>query len=306
MSYTDSARTLLPAPPLTLNELIIRSGILLEDVLVFRHRPYEPSLNRIFEWLVAERPDLFDCYQSNHGQRTESALARARYVASFIRHSPGTALFVGFYEVASSRRLSVEECMNRPCHRELMALGMSGIKATEGRETLLEFALPLAEWHAEWRGRLIISWPGLERSWYRWANKNVFPIKAIARESLFAQAMPHWDELSVGWKELLLLPAAWRAALSQWRGIYLIIDESDGKQYVGSAYGAENILQRWKEYARTGHGANSLLRSRDPSNFRFAILQRLSPDQPDADVIRIESTWKDRLQSRAPNGLNAN
>lgn len=291
---------------LTLNELILRSSIALEDVLVFRHRPYEPSLNRIFEWLVAERPDLFDCYQSNHAQRTESALMRAQYLASFIRHSPGTALFVGFYKVASYRRLTSEECMSRPCHRELMSLGMSGIKATEGRESLLEFALPITDWHVEWHGRLIIRWPGLERSWYRWADRNVFPIEAIAQESLFTRAMPHWDELSISWNELALLPKAWCAAPSQWRGIYLIIDESDGKQYVGSAYGAENILQRWKEYARTGHGANKLLREREPGNFRFAILQRLSPDLPDADVIRIEGTWKDRLKSRAPVGLNLN
>lgn len=294
------------ASPLTLNELIRMSGIALEDVLVFRHRPNEPPLNRVFDWLVAERPDLFDCYQSSHGQRTESALARAKYLASFIRHTPGTALFVGFYEVASSRRLSVDEYMNRPCHRELMSLGMTGIKATEGRESLLEFALPITDWHADWRGRLIVRWPGLERSWYRWASRNEFVVEAIAQESLFARAMPHWDELAVDWNDLALLPSAWCAALGQWRGIYLIIDQSDGKQYVGSACGAENILQRWKDYARTGHGGNKLLRERDPNDFRFAILQRVSPDLPEADVTRIEQTWKKRLRTKAPNGLNEN
>lgn len=296
----------MSAPPLTLNELIRLSSIPLEDVLVFRHRPNEPSLNRIFEWLVAERPDLFDCYQSNHAQRTESALSKARYLASFIRHTPGTALFAGFYEVESSRRLSIEECMNRPCHRELMSLGMTGIKATDGRESLLEFALPLTDWHEEWRGRLVIKWPGLERSWYRWADRNEFTVHSIAHQSLFARAMPHWDELVVEWNDLALLPSAWRAALSQWRGIYLIIDQYDGMRYVGSAYGAENIFQRWKEYGRTGHGGNKLLRERDPRNFRFAILQRVSPDLPDGDVIRIERTWKSRLGTLAPAGLNEN
>ncbi len=166
--------------------------------------------------------------------------------------------------------------------------------------------LPLTDWHAEWRGRLIIRWPGLERSWYRWADRNEFVVEAIAQESLFTRAMPHWDELAIEWNELALLPSAWRAALSQWRGIYLITDQGDAKQYVGSAYGTENILQRWTEYARTGHGGNKLLRDRDPENFRFAILQRLSPDLPDADVIRIEQTWKKRLGTRSPNGLNEN
>lgn len=294
------------APPLTLNELIRLSSIETRDVLVFRHRPNEPPLNRVFNWLVAGRPDLFDCYQSNHGARTEAALARAKYVASFIRHTPGTALFAGFYEVVSSRRMDVEECMNRPGHRELMSLGMTGIKATEGRDTVIEFTMPLTAWHEDWRGRLIIRWPGLERSWYRWADRNEFIVAAIAEESLLRPAMPAWEELALAWNELAVLPATWRTALSHWRGIYLIIDQSDGRQYVGSAYGAENILQRWTEYSRSGHGGNKLLRRRDPANFRFAILQRVSPDLPDGEVIRIERAWKDRLRTRAPHGLNDN
>ncbi len=294
------------ASPLTFNDLLRLSGIAEQDVLVFRHRPNEPELNRVFDWIVAERPDLFDCYQGNHGQRTESALKRAKYVVSFIRHTPGTALFVGLYEVASTRVLTVSECMDRPLHRELMSFGMTGIKAVEGRDSVIEFTLPLTQWHADWRGRLIVRWPGLERSWYRWADRNVFEIEAIAPESLFARGMPNWDALALEWNELALLPASWCADLRNWRGVYLIIDQADGKQYVGSAYGAENILQRWRDYSRTRHGGNKLLRERNPSGFRFSILQRTSPDLPDADVIAIEKTWKDRLRTKAPFGLNEN
>jgi hypothetical protein len=297
---------MLDCAPVTFNDLLRLSGIPEQHVLVFRHRPNEPALNHLFEWIVAERPDLFDCYQSNHGQRTESALAKAQFLASFVRHSPGTALFVGMYKVGASRRLTVEECMSRPLHRELMSLGMTGIKAVEGRDSVLEFDLPSTEWHSDWRGRLIIRWPGLERSWYRWADRNVFNIEAVTRESLFARDMPRWDDLTVEWNELGILPASWCGDLKNWRGIYLIIDQSDGKQYVGSAYGAENILQRWREYARTGHGGNALLRQRDPSTFRFSILQRTSPDLPDADVIALENSWKSRLRSRSPWGLNEN
>jgi hypothetical protein len=187
-----------------------------------------------------------------------------------------------------------------------MTLGMSGIKATEGRETVLEFDLRPTGWHAEWRGRLVIRWPGLERSWYRWADRNQFVVDAIASQSLLQTAMPPWDEIVLSRAELTLLPQEWRGALSQWRGIYLIIDQSTGKQYVGSAYGSENILQRWTEYARTGHGGNKHLLTLDPSQFRYSILQRVSPDLDDASVIRIENTWKDRLGSRWPGGLNDN
>ena len=297
---------MISSAPLTLNQMVRLSGIELGDVLVFRHRPREPSLNRMFPWLAAERPDLFDCYQSSHGANTESALSRARYLASFIRHKPGQALFIGFYAVKSFRSLTVEACLSRPLHRELMTLGLEGMKATAGRKSVLEFDLPLMDWHSEWRGRLIINWPGLERSWYRWADRNEFAIMAIAEESLLTPAMPPWEELSVAWNELAVLPSSWRTALSHWRGVYLIIDQSDGRQYVGSAYGAENILQRWLHYSRTGHGGNKLLRQINPAHLRFSILQRVSPDLPDADVIRLESTWKDRLRTRAPYGLNEN
>ena len=97
-----------------------------------------------------------------------------------------------------------------------------------------------------------------------------------------------------------------RTALEQWRGIYLIWDKSDGLAYVGSAYGQMNILGRWTGYAETGHGGNKHLRKRDPSNFWFTILQRVSPDLEDAEVIRLENTWKARLHTRTPHGLNEN
>ncbi len=292
--------------PVTFNAMLEASGISLSEVLVFRHRPYEASLNRVFNGIVAERPDLFDCYQDTHGPRTEAALVKARYLASFVRHGRGAALFIGLHQVASWRELTVEECIRRPAHQELMALGMVGFKSTEERHSVLEFDLPLTEWHAEWRGRLVIRWPGLERSWYRWADRNEFAVEAIAEESVLVTPVPQWDQLVVGWKELGILPASWCAALKQWRGIYLIIDQSDGKQYVGSAYGTENILQRWLAYSKSGHGGNKHLRARDPANFRFSILQRLSPDLDDATVIAVEKTWKDRLGTRSPAGLNDN
>lgn len=294
------------APPLTLNDLLRLSDIAPGSVLVFRHRPSEPKFNKIFDWLVAERPALFDCYQSTHGPRTEAALANAQYLASFIRHKPGTALFVGFYEITSKRRISMEDYAERLDHKELLRLGMTGIRHGDADDSLLEFTLARTPWHHEWRGRMIVRWPGLERSWYRWGHRNEFGIEAIAPESLLIPPIGPWDTLAVEWRELALLPSSWAAQMSQWRGIYLILDQSDGKQYVGSAYGVENILQRWRNYGQTGHGGNVLLRQRDPANFRFSILQRVSPDLPDSDVIRIEGTWKDRLRTRAPFGLNEN
>ena len=68
----------------------------------------------------------------------------------------------------------------------------------------------------------------------------------------------------------------------------------------------KNIDQRWEEYAKTGHGGNSLLKSRDPKNFHFSILQLLSQGMELGDVIGVERTWKNRLHNHAPAGLNEN
>ena len=292
---------------LTFNQLLESSGLDPTRVLVFRHRPYEPQLNKIFDWIVAERRDLFECYQNTHAPNTEAALTRASHVASFIRYKPKQALFVGLYELTGTNRvLTPDECRARPLHQELMAFGMSGFKASDNRDCLVEFGLRLTEWQAQWSGKLIVEWPGLERSWYRWLDRNSFPIAAIAEESRFRTPMPIWSDIALDWRQLAILPSDWRAALSQWRGIYLIIDQSDGMQYVGSAYGAENIMQRWNEYARSGHGGNKWLRTREPNQFRFSILQRVSPDLPDAEVIALENSWKVRLRSRAPFGFNEN
>jgi hypothetical protein len=103
-----------------------------------------------------------------------------------------------------------------------------------------------------------------------------------------------------------VLPTRWKSRLSEWRAIYYIFDASDGKGYVGSAYGDTNLLGRWLGYAAKGHGGNVLLRQRDPKQFQFSILQRVSPDMDAADVIRLEATWKERLHTRHPVGLNDN
>ena len=132
------------------------------------------------------------------------------------------------------------------------------------------------------------------------------PVDAILEDSALASTMPEWNDIALTWADLGVLPKTWRSALSHWRGIYYIFDISDAKGYVGSAYGKDNLLGRWLNYAGRGHGGNALLRHRDPKNFRFTILQRVSPDMEATDVIGLEGSWKQRLHTRQPHGLNDN
>lgn len=288
------------------NDLLGASQIKSSEVLVLRHRPNEPELRKVLPWLAAERPAVFNAYQQTQGKRVEAAILRSKFVASFIGHEPGKALFVGFYKVGGHRPITRRQFWQVPAYKELRPLGMRGFAEEDHRRTVLWIELCLTNFYSNWKGKLVVQWPGLERSWWRWADRNEIPVLSISEESALAREMPDWDDISLTWAELQLLPSSWKTALAQWRGIYFILDEADGKGYVGSAYGAANILGRWKNYSAIGHGGNRRLRDRNPEQFRFCILQRVSPDLAPEEVIRLESKWKNRIRTRFPFGLNDN
>ena len=278
-----------------------------ERIVLLRHRPFEPRLARAMPWVIEERPDLFETYQSVPG-RPETALRRAEYVASFLGLSPRTAHFIGLYRIVEQRELDHDAFWRIPENLNLREIGYEGFTTEEAVRlgSRLQFDLELLPFYSDWRGRLIIDFPPPERSWFRWVDRGTFPVRAILDESAFAAPPPDWREIDLTFAELSALPASWRARLAEWRGVYLIFDESDRYIYVGSAYGHDNILGRWRVYARDGHGGNRELRGRDPRNYRFSILERLAPDLPADDVIARENSWKLRLHSRQPFGLNAN
>lgn len=110
---------------------------------------------------------------------------------------------------------------------------------------------------------------------------------------------------------IALRDAAWQQGLAGVSGIYLITDERGGQHYVGSASGAQGLLQRWSNYAASGHGGNKLLAqvlATAPGrelDLRFTLLEALPADTPRDEVIRRESYWKVALGSRTF-GMNLN
>lgn len=288
---------------LELNDLLAKTGLDPAAVMVMRHRPTEKDLRAVLPWLAAERHEVYNAFQSNHGEVVEKALTKARYLASFIGHEPGRAVLVGIYEVVDWTTVTASKFWQLPGNAQLRELGTRGPK--DGRDSLW-FELKVSDHLARWKGKLVIEWSGIERSWWRWAERNRLPVQAIHEESLLVKAMPDWQTLTFDWQQLHLLPHSWKQALAQWRGIYYIFDRAARLGYVGSAGGSENLLGRWLDYAVTGDGGNRLLRGRNPEEFVFSILQRVSPDMPAEDIVSIENTWKDRLQTRMPLGLNDN
>ncbi len=295
---------------LEFHDLLERHGIdtkAKRRILLLRHRPYEPALARAMPMMIAEQPKLFEIYQSIPG-RPAASMRRAELVASFIGLQPGTAQFVGLYRIGASRALDYKAFWAIPENQLLRYVGYEGFTRDKAAKvgTVQQFDLEFLPFCQDWRGKLVIDYPGGGKSWFRWVDRGAFPVRAILEESAFARRPPEWDDIDLTYGDLLLMPRSWQARLAEWRGIYLIFDERDGKSYVGSANGQDNILGRWQAYARNGHGGNRELRGRDPHSFRFTLLERLAPDLPAEEVIRREISWKHRLHSRAPFGLNAN
>lgn len=273
------------------------------EVVIVRHVPVEKALRRVLPWLALERPDLFLAYQCIQWQTLEKAMTRARYIASFIGQESIAATYAGFYRIGSWETLDHAGYMTFPGNSELEKLGMAG--RTPEMPDCLAFELDPLELFAEWIGRLVITWPKPYQQWWRWAGRGSFPVAAITPESRFVRGVPDWKELILSWRELQALPSGWASALEQWRGIYFIFDTRRGSGYVGSAYGQDNILGRWRTYARSGHGGNRELRNADANDLRFSILERTSPDLEPNEVIALETSWKERLHTREF-GLNRN
>jgi hypothetical protein len=296
------------------NELLTEQNIDPSGVLVLRHTPRVPEdgmLRKVMPRLAADYPDVFNAYQSTQPVKVEAQILRSNYVASFIGlekrkgSAEQTAVFVGLYKVGEHRPLTHEEFWNVPAYQQLKEYGMRGF--VEGdRPSVLWFDLTITDFYKQWKGKLVIEWPRPPIQWSRFASNAKFPIHAIVEDSILHPPIPDWKDCIWSWPELRTLPNEWRKTLRGWRGIYYIFDQSDGKGYVGAAYGEDNILGRWEHYEASGHGGNVLLRQRSPDKFIFSILQVVSHDTEPSDVVNLEGNWKERLHTRAPFGLNDN
>lgn len=131
-----------------------------------------------------------------------------------------------------------------------------------------------------------------------------FIVKKILPDSLDNDVFPGYDKVNISWKELkrAIQKDTWKTVLQNQKGVYLITDISNGKKYVGSAYGENMILGRWKTYVKTGHGGNKGLKALSfehiKKNFKYSILDIYKSTTNDQVIIDRESWWKEVLQSR--------
>ncbi len=165
-------------------------------------------------------------------------------------------------------------------------------------------------------GRLVVEWGQGAIAWHqRPSNKT---IRELLPEGRLLPRFESYLSFSLSYHELCHLlrsPGAhpdWHAPLSAVGGIYLIVAESTGQQYVGSASGSGGIWRRWRDYESSGDGGNAALKriiadnpSEYPRGLRFSILHHFSSATPAAVAVQIEELYKKKLGSRVI-GLNRN
>lgn len=251
------------------------------SVKVLRHKDSRRDL-----WEL-RRKGMFERYQN--GQSWD-VFGRACYIISFIVERNRFAKFVGAWRVVSTHKKEPRGCRYRT-------------KELPGFEDL--------------EGRLVVRWGEGTRSWAQWLHRqgNKEIVELIPPN--YVMEFPGYHNFTLSYDQLATVVRnpdsnrEWQRMLSSVSGVYILLDQHSGKQYVGSAYGAGGIWARWKSYAKSPSGGNALLKellARTPTRYRqfqFSILRVLEPSATKDEVISQEVLAKKKLGSRAF-GLNSN
>ena len=251
------------------------------SVKVLRHKDSQRDL-----WELRNE-GRFGHYQN--GQSWD-VFGSAHYVISFIAERNSYAKFVGVWEVISKQKKKTKGFQYKT--KEL-----SGFKDLEGR--------------------LIVRWGEGTRSWAQWfhrqGNKEI--VELLPKN--YVMDFPGYYNFTLSYDQLTMMVnnpdsnREWQRMLSSVSGVYILLDQHTGKQYVGSAYGTGGIWARWKSYVKSPSGGNILLKTlleNSPpryKQFQFSILRVLEPSATKDEVISQEILTKMKLGSRAF-GLNSN
>lgn len=160
------------------------------------------------------------------------------------------------------------------------------------------------------------SYPCLELQTKNGANPADICVSSILDKRVTINDFNGFDNVNISYQTLKHIIenniATWKSALSNVKGIYLIVDTITGKQYVGSAYGEDCIWQRWSEYAKNGHGGNIELKeillnngNDYRNNFKYSILEVCNMNLGNDYIIGRETYWKEVLMTKLF-GLNQN
>ena len=280
-----------------LSDLLKNNGIKPEDVVMIRH--------------VLSREHCKQCYQNGFIKeytqiqgKNKTMLKNSKYWMVFIGTTGTNAKLYCVYKFKGFS----------PVSEHKMPTGFPCPEMYSEDANLYE--LEETDLFSDLKDGLIIDWGTSTQSWYQSATKNKHIVSIHNNNKIpfkgYENAIYSFDELQEIVNDMGI--GAYEEhynALSKVKGVYLIVDTTDGKQYVGSAYGDNGILGRWAIYANTHHGGNKKmieLLKKHPErykSFRFTILKIFSDGAKDIEVIDSEKLYKQKLGT-IEHGLNDN
>ena len=249
----------------------------------------------LFDLFLDHQNDgLFEDYVREHTPVNANLLIQADYVIAFVADGKHSR-FAGVYQVlGEDKRIKVLSEDPKKKYEEKIFLKVLRLRAFE----------PLG-------GRVLVDWGGLAaQRWLQWfrGDKKVLRID----QGIIRMMIPFtsYNDVLLSFKELKNLietdNVEWRDKLKAVNGIYGIADQSNGKLYVGSAYGNEGIWGRWKIYVETnGHGNNDMLveiinNNKDYAwdHFQWFILETFPLNVTDDYAVHRENLYKEKLCTR--------
>jgi len=277
---------------LKFNTLLGECEIDPKDVQLVRHKDSGPTGITPFS-LLRDNPAQFEAYQGLQGRQ----VFHRSIIASFVVTPSAETLFVNLYRISgAARNISSVTC---PVNMTQFEAGKMWIYELAIDKRLNDFSQ-----------RLIIDWGEGYRSWVQRAvrkNKEIVEIRRHFEEPKFPQYLAFRGNI----EDIPSLYPTWRSALAAAKGIYLLVCNKTGAQYVGSATGEKGFFGRWFAYSVDGHGGNVLLRARDHKDYTVSILEISGSAADRREILARETFWKEKLGSRALRlgdeyGLNAN
>lgn len=280
---------------LTLDWILKAEGIDPKQVLLIRHSKDKTEAVR--------KAGFLDLYTSIQCLPT---------FANASPNHPYWMTFMGEGQHARFMRMYVHDGTSRPADQEDMPDGYPTENMPKSGDRL--YPLKPSELLANYRDRLIIEWKATQ-TLAEYTEQVCPPIISLADPN--PEPFPGYDDLTIDRETLESIfdePARyekWVEALRNVQAVYLITCLEDGAQYVGSATGDENLLQRWRDYRKTEDGRNTgiarhLAKYPDHlKSFRYSILRVYGASASRATVAADEILFKKRLDS-VKHGMNDN
>ena len=277
---------------------------------IFKMRDFDISKTKLVRHKDNKTHDLKIIYEAGkvmdyQSVQSKDVFLNCDYIVSFLGIESSKAKLIGIYKITGRTKV---QFINAP----------KDFPYPDFYNTPEDYYYEMEELNLldDLKERLIIDWGKAAIKWDQWLKDNDKEIIEILPKGYF-EKFPGFLDFTLTFNELKKIITnpdsnrEWHRMLGSVAGVYLILDEFEGLQYIGSATGERGIIGRWEQYAKTFHGDNELLKkllSKNPErykSFRFCILQTLPRTLARKEVVAHEMKYKEKLGTRAF-GLNGN